>query len=263
MSTDEPGISDATRTWTCGGHAKGPLSPVLIEFTNSLALGPQPELLTRVRDSIACHGYAYITGVPTTFDHYAFLASLGVPLPQYDGELIWDLFPEEGMDAVYHSRNRQPLVPHTEYYEWPGLPPHFVALWCVRPAKEGGETLLADGGMFLKELTAAQRAVLCRPQRWQSSEGLRQKGMGFEGTHPMLEDIDGKPVLRYSHNNMIRGADPDVSELFESFAEFFESHKIAITIEERGLLVWDNHRMLHSRSGYDDRRRHLRRVLLR
>ena len=81
------------------------------------------------------HGYVYLHNVPDTFDHLALLKELGDFMPQYDGKFIWDLTPEPDMDDVYHSRNTRALVPHTEAYEYPLLPPRYLALWCVQPAQ--------------------------------------------------------------------------------------------------------------------------------
>jgi alpha-ketoglutarate-dependent taurine dioxygenase len=167
------------------------------------------------------------------------------------------------MDDVYHSRNKLPLVPHTEYYETPGAPPALLGLWCVRRAAgRGGETTLADGYELLKTLDGEERSLMRRSYRWIASEGLRRQGLDISAQHPMLETVNAVPVLRYSHNNMDSQGDSRVADLQGKVLRFFEDTHVSIDIEPNALLLWDNYRMLHSRNGFDDPHRHLRRVLL-
>jgi alpha-ketoglutarate-dependent taurine dioxygenase len=42
----------------------------------------------------------------------------------------------------------------------------------------------------------------------------------------------------------------------------FQEHKIAFRLRTNDLLVWDNWRMIHGRNAFQDRRHHLRRMLL-
>src|SRR5919202_846818 len=233
----------------------------------SLAHAPEMEsFLRRARQHVLDDGYVYIKDVPDEFDHVSFIENFGRVTPQYDGKPVWDLQPEPGMDDVYHSRNTQPLVPHTELYEYPGTPPRYLALWCIRPAVgEGGETTLADGYAFLESFAPDELEELERRQyKFVSSEGLRRQGMGTSADHPMLERrADGRPIIRFSYNNMV---DADGDQLQARFREgmnrFFADHHFGVSIERNGLLLWDNHRMIHSRTGFADRRRHLRRALL-
>lgn len=211
-------------------------------------------------------GYFYLRDVPDAFDHQAFVERFGTLTPQYRGELIWNLTPEDGMDEYYHSRNTRALVPHTECYEFPGEPPAYLALWCVRPAEGlGGATTLADGYEFLKELSRAELEQLeTRVYTFRSSEGLRRQGVEMTAAHPILErSADRSPILRFSYNNTVAvPGDGLLHDFLERGYGFFARHHFSVTIERNGLLLWDNHRMIHSRTSFTDRRRHLRRALL-
>lgn len=210
------------------------------------------------------HGYVYLYNVPDNFDHLALLKELGDFMPQYDGKVIWDLTPEPNMDDVYHSRNTRALVPHTEAYEYPFLPPRYLALWCVKPAAgPGGETTLADGRTFLSGFNLADQELMrSRQYHWVSSEGLARKNIRVESHHPILEQHDQDTVMRYSYNNVERVEDGFIRRYLEAGLEFFDREHLAIRIERNGLLVWDNWRMLHSRTAFKDRGRHLKRVLI-
>jgi alpha-ketoglutarate-dependent taurine dioxygenase len=218
--------------------------------------------LDAVRRHLGQSGLVYVDGVPDGFDHVGFLRQLGRFMPQYDGREVWDLVAEPDMDDVYHSRNRQALVPHTEAYEYPGLPPRYLALWCLRPADgPGGETTLADGWQWLASLDeSVLQALRVRRYRWRSSEGLARRGVRIESEHPVLASVGDQTLLRYSYNNV--DADDVLRGVLESGKAFFDREHRAVRIARNALLVWDNWRMLHSRTAFDDPRRHLRRVLV-
>jgi alpha-ketoglutarate-dependent taurine dioxygenase len=223
------------------------------------------ELVARCVSDLESVGYFYLRDVPDGFDHEAFVQRFGAFTAQYDGKPIWDLKPEPGMDHLYHSKNTQALVPHTECYEFPGEPPRYLALWCIQPAEgEGGATTLADGNELLAELTAAEIEHLrTHSYTFTSSEGLRHQGVEILNEHPILEPRpDGGVILRFSYNNTMPMTDDFLRGFLERGHAWFSERHFGITIERNGLLLWDNHRMVHSRTAFSDRRRHLRRALL-
>ncbi|WP_308406797.1 TauD/TfdA family dioxygenase [Streptomyces sudanensis] len=226
---------------------------------------PSPAAIEKIaREHLENHGYLYLFDVPDDFDHLGFLRAFGEFVPQYDGQLVWDLKPEPDMDDVYHSRNTRSLVPHTEAYEYPGLPPRYLALWCVRPARgPGGETTLADGYAWLRTFSSEEREIMrTRRYEWTTSEGLVRRGVKWGNRHPILESRDGVDVLRYSANNVNVDGDDFLPGFLRSGTEFFEENCIGVRIARNCLLLWDNWRMLHSRTSFKDSGRHLRRVLI-
>jgi alpha-ketoglutarate-dependent taurine dioxygenase len=204
--------------------------------------------------------------VPESFDHAAFLAGFGDFYPGPSGKLVDDIVPEAGMDDVYYGGNRRSLLPHTEGYEFAGLPPRYLALWCVTPsAGEGGETTLMDTTPLLAWLSERDRHVL-RTQRFafHGSAGLRRRGLDQHATHPILATVDGFTVLRFSSNNIeIDRADPAAQAFLARTTEVFEAAHIAIRYRRNDLLHWDNWRLLHSRTAFEDPHRHLKRVQIR
>jgi len=211
------------------------------------------------------HGYVYMDGVPDDFDHVAFLHTYGPLMPQYDGELIWSIKAEERFDNLYHSLNTKPLRPHTECYEFNDLPPKYLALWClVPPADSGGQTTLADLYSFLDTLTEEERVTLAsREYDFVSSAGVQDMELGRTARHTLVEKRDGRPdVMRFSYNCVVTGDDPFILDIRERVISFFDENFVAVDFETNALLIWNNHRVVHSRTGYTDRNRHLRRVWL-
>ncbi len=84
--------------------------------------------------------------------------------------------------------------------------------------------------------------------------------------------------MRFSHNffeygdtNAKRSNRRDVAQLglpmpletaIRATLRHFDEAAVAITIPEGHMLIWDNHRMLHGRTGFSDSRRHLTRYWL-
>jgi alpha-ketoglutarate-dependent taurine dioxygenase len=220
---------------------------------------------TLVRQLLAEDGYAYVTGVPDGFDYLSQLRRLGEPVRQYHGVLIREIRPEPDIsDDVYSASNTQELTPHTESYEFEGLPPRYVALWCVQPAQSpGGETTLADGYRFLRQFSSDdQTAMRTRVYEWRSSPSLASQGVQMRALHPILESDASGLVMRYSSHDIVRVDDGLLPRYVDGGQQFFETSKLAVRIERNALLIWDNWRMMHARNGFTDRSRHLRRVLI-
>lgn len=220
--------------------------------------------LDTIRSTLASAGYAFVRGLPESFEYPAELAGLGPLVPQYGGALVRDVKPDPAVsNAVVSSANMAELTPHTEWYEFPGLPPRYVALRCVHPAEgPGGETTLADGYHLLEDYSMAERErLIIDIRQWRSRPALAREGVHEVAYHPIIEVHDTTVLLRFSTLDML--ADDDLSQRWVSHGRrFFESSKTAIRIERHGLLVWDNWRMLHARNAFTDSRRHLRRVLI-
>lgn len=227
---------------------------------------PHAELtVAALRALLDANGYAYVDQVPEGFDHVAFLSQLGSLMPQYDGELIWSIQAQDRFENLYHSLNTKPLLPHTECYEFPATPPKYLALWCLVPASDGGgQTTLADMYAFVDSLDPADRQLLSGKNfRFRSSAGVQDMELGRVADAPFFLERPGRrPIVRFSKNNVDPAGDERLPVLQEQAVEFFDQQHVAVDFEPRAFLIWDNHRMTHSRTGYTDRRRHLRRVWL-
>jgi alpha-ketoglutarate-dependent taurine dioxygenase len=216
-----------------------------------------------IRDQLRCVGYAYLPALAADFDYLNALHQLGPLLPQYDGQLVRDIKPDPSIsNEIRSALNMAELTPHTEWYEFPNLPPRYVALWCVHPAEgRGGETTLADGSAILGHFDEDERYRLSsRAYRWRSS-ALSQQGVEHLAEAPILSEHAGHAVLRFSTLDLVPD-DELVARYIRHGREHFERTRIAIKIERGAVLIWDNWRMLHARNGFSDSRRHLRRVLI-
>lgn len=209
------------------------------------------------------NGYVYMDDVPGHFDHVAFFRGFGDLMRQYHGEYVWSVKAQERFQNMYHSLNTRPLMPHTECYEFADAPPRYLGLWCLVPADDGGgQTTLTDFAPFLASLTEAEFGQLASKQfTFVSANGVQEMNLGHTAVHPLYEERAGRlPIFRFSYNCVEDGGDPFLLEIRERVVKFFNENCLAIDIAPNALLLWDNYRVLHARTGYTNPRRHLRRV---
>ncbi len=258
--------------------ARGEALPeVSSEFINAGALGPDA-LLARARERLAHRGWVVVEDIGAPDVARRFLSGIGSFLPQYDGNLAYEVTARPGFEAYQYSQSQNGIRPHTEA---PGYepPPSYLALHCRRQAGcGGGHTLLADGYRFIETLPSDLRALAeTRPVRFQTTK-LPGASVVPSIDRPLIERRVGVgPILRYSYNVMrydhlhprIEGADEE-KEVEDPFFRamcarglaFFEASCDYVLVPTNGILVFDNVRMLHARHRYEDRARHLTRYWL-
>ena len=218
---------------------------------------------SQMKALLAAQGYVFLTNLPADFDHLDLLSRFGTLVPQYDGRTVWSIKADARFDDLYHSLNTKELYPHTECYEMPGLPPRFLALWCISPAAcGGGSTTLADGYAFVTSLTKAERLVLKKEFPFVSSAGIQASALGKTATHPVYDESGPSPIFRFSFNCMSYHHDPVMVGIAKKCVAFFNTTCRSFEWHKNDLLLWDNYRMLHSRTGFEDRSRELKRVWL-
>jgi alpha-ketoglutarate-dependent taurine dioxygenase len=225
---------------------------------------PYPEFDEKAfRGLLADHGYVYVEKIPDGFDHTEFCRGLfGELMPQYDGTLHYLIRAEEEFQHLNHSLTTNPLQPHTDGYEFEGAPPRYLAMWCLFPPSDGGgRTTLADMYAFLGTLSPQERRTLAE-RRYRFVSGIEDTSVERSALHPVVEERAGQPTI-VRHSIDFVEADDFLQKINERLLEYFGSTCVAVAYEANALLIFDNMRMVHGRTGYEDRRRQLRRVWLR
>ena len=226
-------------------------------------------------DQVRRTGFVVVDGVENHEDLNSVLRHFGRVMPQYDGNLAYEVRAEPGFDDRAYSKSRNEIRPHTEAPGWQP-PPKYLALWChIQARGGGGETCLGDVKAYLSGLDhATVEQLRSRRIAW---SGTNTSGTGSAGVvAPILaRDGSGDEVLRFSYNLLTSGEyDPPLGgevlveqlpwgrfgrDLARQVHEHFEDTALKIRIPERAVLVWDNQRMAHARTRYADTRRHLTR----
>ncbi|MFF0886910.1 TauD/TfdA family dioxygenase [Streptomyces sp. NPDC001046] len=224
---------------------------------------------------LAEQGYTLLGGIRTDEEAAAAVGTFGDLVPQYDGSLRYQVKAAPGFEERRYSKSVNTILVHTEAPGW-NPPPTYLALHCrVQATCGSGHTELADMRAFVASLPERDRAALYG----QSVEwvGHNTGGVGTEGVRRPVVDVtdSGREILRFSYNLLTTGQyDPPVDasvdpeelplgsfgiHLAEQAEAFFREHRVSVLIPEDHVLVWDNQRMVHARSAYTDKRRHLTR----
>ncbi|MBX9399489.1 TauD/TfdA family dioxygenase [Streptomyces sp. TRM72054] len=223
-------------------------------------------------------GYTLLNDVTTDEQAAAALSDFGSLIPQYDGELRYQVTSAPGFEDRRYSKSTNTILVHTEAPGW-NPPPRYLALHCRVQAQCGsGHTELADGYAFVASLGESERRAM--HDECIDWVGHNTSGTGTAGVRrPAVErTTEGRDIVRFSYNLLTAGhydppVDADVPadelplgrhgrDLAVRAEEFFRAHKVSVLIPENSILVWDNQRMLHARSSYTDARRHLTRYWL-
>lgn len=222
---------------------------------------PEERLDAVFREMLEEFGYVLMVNVPDSFDPVRFCRRLGRFVPNYNGAVVGDIRPELGMDDVYHAGNTRLLTPHTEGYDFQAPPPRYIALWCVTPVPNGGETTIADTRPWLAELSSEEHRHLTEHvYDWKASDGLIRLGVDLKTRHPILEKVGTDVIVRFSCNNLICSDDDLMRIIQERWNKRFSKEHVAIQYDRNDILIWDNWRLLHARNAFLDRGRHLRRI---
>ncbi|QIS17167.1 TauD/TfdA family dioxygenase [Nocardia terpenica] len=228
-----------------------------------------------LRTELADTGHALVTELQDEGEAVQLLESLGSIIPQYDGKVRHDVTYQPGYDHQSYSRSTNTIRAHTEAPGWAPEPPRYLALFCHRQDRfGGGHTDLLDGEVLREQLSATELSLM-------ASTPIAFPGRDESSTEaPMFQtQADGRLLLRFSFNLLtsgsyeaiLTGPAPDLAELpvgahgaalAQQVGELFDKFRTRILIPENGLLIWDNHRLLHARSEYSDRARHLTRFWL-
>lgn len=215
------------------------------------------------------HGYVVVPDVNEQASAEELIHSIGDVLPQYNGVLAHEVTYRPGHDDKAYSQSANTIFAHTEAPGW-NPSPAYLALLCHRQARcGGGHTDLLDVRKLVGALDTADLALLTEAELTfpGPDAGVR--------TRMLTTDAAGRTVARFSYNLLTAGdydpaLDADIEDaalplgaagrrLAAHVRDLFHELRTSVLIPDNGLLIWDNQRMLHARSQYEDRARHLTR----
>jgi alpha-ketoglutarate-dependent taurine dioxygenase len=206
------------------------------------------------------------------------LAHFGRIVPQFGGKDTFEVTLKPGFEKLPFSQSKNEIGPHTEAPVY-DPPPKYLALHCHRQAKcGGGQTLLADGLAFYESLSPDLK-------QWMKQNEVEFSATTLPGTSErqvhrarLLEEKDGATLFRFSYNQFHYGdvnpsesdlaapvkqyADSPLDHITQSGERFFYENMVQVLIPEGSMLIWDNRRLMHARSEYQDPVRHLTRYWL-
>jgi len=243
-------------------------------MTSNVLIAP---LVALMRSVLNRDGFVVVDRLESQDMAVSVLGAFGVMLPQYDGSTTHEVTYRQGNEGLLYSQSSNAIGPHTEAPGWQPTPA-YVALYCHRQARcGGGHTDLLDVRALLAALDEPELDLLAKAEvtfPWP----MNPNGKGGTRSAMLYSEPDGRLSLRFSYNVLttnlyappvdavVDGDHLPLGEpgraLAQRVSTLFSEQRTSILVPEGSLLVWDNRRMLHGRSQYRDRDRHLTRFFV-
>ena len=154
------------------------------------------------------------------------------------------------------DRDDGDLALHTDRAMYPG-PPRLLGLLCIRPAPDGGESVLVSGHAVHNRLLESRPRVLSELYR----DFHFGHEPGFERTYPVFRPSAGRVQVHYNRYWITRGQQEHGAPLttarlaaLDAFDEVLADPRMALRIRLRrgDLLLLDNTAILHGRTSFLD-----------
>ncbi|WP_051760125.1 TauD/TfdA family dioxygenase [Herbidospora cretacea] len=212
-------------------------------------------------DVLATRGWVVVRGawdVPTHAQALRFAARFGRPSARDGGRAVWEVRPRP-LGGTFSQRSG-PVPLHTDAQYHPD-PEDLVCLFAVRPAADGGHSLLLPAGRALAALRARPdgaraETALRRPQWSWTTPAVFAGGRAA----PPVPVFSGDTV-RWRPDNLV--ASEEGRAAAAAFAAALAGAGPAgVRLTPGDVLLIDNRRTLHGRTAFGDPRRLMLRVRL-
>ena len=218
------------------------------------------ELLRHLRD----YGFVLVRGGPARPGGVEAVANLVGDLGESAYTRIFDLTPSSKTRTMGNTFNEVP--PHTdEAFRY--SPPGVNVLGCVRPANDGGESILVDGFQAAAQLRDSDPDAFDLLSRYaQDFNRIHPGRLDQRGRQPMIVLDDRSAVVGIRFHT--RAAGPlnlpmDIVKPYYAAHRrlcehlFDPANQLRFQLNAGDAVLFDNHRVLHARAAFGDPQRHL------
>lgn len=225
------------------------------------------QFISKQRKKLKSQGYLLLNVEDNFWALLAKEITKGKFLTQDYGEWCYDVKATPEFSHLADSKSSNLIQWHTDNPH-ERKPTKYLALSCVCPAMEGGSTLLSDTKLLLeKHLEQTEiKALSTRSYQWMD------KSLKNTINRPVLSHVMSKPIWRFSQNILLKGnpspeidseiiADQYTQNLCDKIQRSLDKDHISIQLQKNDLLIFNNRRMLHSRTAFNGSR-HLKRLWL-
>ncbi len=237
-------------------------APPTVEFAQAQSSNEHLlDFLRKLRD----YGFVIVRNGPCDVGSVEIVASLISEIADSAYGKIFDLNPNKTALTFGNTMNFVP--PHTdEAYLY--SPPGVNILHCVRPAKEGGESLLVDGFYLSDQLREHHpdhfETLTTIPQPYHRivpDDGVFQRMRG----QVIKVDTEGDVVGFRFHTRSAAPLDVPEENVMQVHAANVELSRMMLQeetqacfkLESGDAVFFDNHRVMHARKSFDDPHRHM------
>ncbi len=215
-----------------------------------------PDSLPAIAAQLREHGLAVLTGLAGRAELSVLAARLMTVRPHRDAapDGITEITDTGATGSGYAAFTGAGLVPHTDGTAVAD-PPQLMLLACIRPADDGGATLVADGARVIAALAGqhpgALRALSAPRAAWFGTAADGHLGAVFGPAGP------GRAGIRLRLDELARFS-PDAAAAVPALREVIERHTAAVHLRPGNGIAVCNTRWLHGRQPYTGRRVMLR-----
>ncbi|WP_062347945.1 TauD/TfdA family dioxygenase [Herbidospora yilanensis] len=228
----------------------------------------RPTEKTHAEDGLATRGWVVLRGawdVPTHAQALRFAARFGRPSARDGGRPVWEVRPRP-LGGTFSQRSG-PVPLHTDAQYHPD-PEDLVCLFAVRPAADGGHSLLLPARRALAALRARPdgaraEAALRRPQWSWTTPAVFAGGRAAPPLPVLTGDLTGDlggATVRWRPDNLVPAEGRAAAETFTGVLARADPEEVRLTPGD--VLLIDNRRTLHGRTAFGDPRRLMLRVRL-
>lgn len=261
-----------------------------VELSAAALPVPVRKELIAFRDEGNASGFLLLTGLPlgslpdtpertedeprwqevpvATLSQLMVMSVLGRSIAYSDekhGRLVQDVCPKKGAENRQENSGSVRLALHTEDGFHPA-PPHFVGLLCLRGDHDGAAAVVTCGiGDVLPRLDEQTITALRRREfriRFSTSFVPDESVQVLTDPMPVLSGCAGSPDLRCDFHGTV-AATPRAQAALDRLEQVIQRSLKGLVMQPGDLIVVDNRRAMHGRTGftprYDGRDRWLRR----
>jgi L-asparagine oxygenase len=172
---------------------------------------------------------------------------------EYDGSYLTSVLPTPENATAPSSHGAAALPFHTETVHLAPYMPSYVALYCVRSGPSGeARTLLVEGARVLEQCAPGTVDFLRQPLFWvRASKSFGENTMTC-GPMSVVSGPPSQPEIRYGGTAMV-ALNRDAATALAEFERHLAANPVEVELAAGDLLVFDNRKILHGRTGFTPR----------
>lgn len=236
-----------------------PAESLSFDFT---AVGQDPALHLAMQRQLISHGIVVVTGGPDQPGSVTSFAELFGEVVQSSYGAVFDLSPSNAIGTAGTTLREVP--PHSDE-PFVYSPPGIEALACVRPAEDGGDSVMVDGFGIAEKLRKSNPAGFDLLAKW-NHHFVRHhpKELNLRAYAPVIAlDDDGEISGIRIHTRASGPMDLPETIMEDYLAAYHQlcdlmmapENQVRLRLNAGDAVIFDNHRALHARSSFSDRRR--------
>ena len=210
------------------------------------------------------HGIIIIRNGPATVGGVLKFAGLCGDVRQSTYGAVFDLKPGNAIGTAGTTLMEVP--PHSDE-AFAYAPPGILALACIQPARDGGESVMVDGFGVVEKLRASNPTAFDLLSSWNHHYVRLHAGQLDQRAYAPIIAVDDDGHVSGIRLHTRASAPLDLpTDVMVPYLDAYHrlcsmimasENQIRLKLESGNAVIFDNHRALHARSAFSDHRRHM------